>query len=152
MNQSQFNNYWLKRIAAREKGYYRDADNLIRILRKEYARNFNALQKELAYLYETSLTNAKGEVLYKAKYVAQLMKDIDPKLAAQFLKQNKEMAKILGEVYENEFYHTVFDLGKSGMQFSFTPLDSRAVRKVLTYPWSGLEFSERIWDNKDVLI
>ena len=150
MNQTEFNNYWTKRITLREASYYRTTDELLKALNKTYARNFNMLQRELALIFKKYLDTGKG--IYKATYVKQLMTDISPELTKLFLKQNKEIARLFGEVYENEFYHAVYDLGKSGMNFYFTPLDSRAIQKVLNYPWSGALFSDRLWENKDKLI
>ena len=150
MNQTEFNNYWTKRITLREASYYRTTDELLKALNKTYARNFNMLQRELALIFKKYLETGKG--IYKATYVKQLMTDISPELTKLFLKQNKEIARLFGEVYENEFYHAVYDLGKSGMNFYFTPLDSRAIQKVLNYPWSGALFSDRLWENKDKLI
>jgi hypothetical protein len=149
MNQTVFNTYWQKRTALRISKYWQDAGNISKAIKKVYVQNYNQMQKEVAFLYEKYMQTGKG--IYKATYVKQVMTDIDPKLTDLFMKQNKEMKVLFGDTYQNEFYNSIFDLGKGGMQFSFTPLNSKALAKILTYPWSGAGFSDRLWENKSKL-
>jgi SPP1 gp7 family putative phage head morphogenesis protein len=149
MNQTVFNTYWQKRIILRASKYWQNTKNVSKAIQKVYVQNYNQLQKEVAYLYEKFMKTGKGA--YKATYIKQLMTDIDPNLIDLFMKQNKEMKVLFGDTYQNEFYNSIFDLGKGGMKFSFTPLNSKALQKVLTYPWSGAGFSDRLWENKSKL-
>ena len=150
MNQAEFNTYWENRVARRTTAYFSNADNVSKAIKKVYVSNYNQLQKEIALIYKKYLKTGKGA--YKATYVKQVMTNIDPNLTKLFLKQNKEMKVLFGNTYQNEFYNAIFDLGKGGLQYSFTPLNSKALAKVLTYPWSGADFSERIWDNRAKLV
>jgi len=150
MNQTEFNTYWGKRTARRTTAYFSNADNVSKVIHKAYVSNYNQLQKEMALIYQKYMKTGKG--VYKAAYVKQIMTNIDPNLTELFLKQNKEMQVLFGNTYQNEFYNAIFDLGKGGLQYSFTPLNSKALAKVLAYPWSGADFSERIWDNRDKLV
>jgi len=150
MNQTEFNTYWEKRVARRTTAYFSNADNVSKAIKKVYVANYNQLQKEIALIYKKYMETGKGA--YKAAYVKQVMTNIDPKLTKLFLKQNKEMKVLFGNTYQNEYYNAIFDLGKGGLQYSFTPLNSKALAKVLAYPWSGADFSERLWDNRDKLV
>lgn len=149
MNQPEFNTYWQKRTALRSTKYWQDADNVNKAIKKAYVTNYNQLQKEMASIYAKYMKTGKG--VYRATYVKQLMTNIDPKLTELFFKQNKQMKVLFGNTYQDEFYNSIFDLGKGGMEFAFTPLDSNALAKILAYPWSGADFSDRLWDNKDKL-
>ena len=149
MNLTEFKTYWEKRTALRASKYWQNAGNISKAIKKVYVQNYDQLQKEVAYIYEKYMQTGKG--IYKATYVKQLMTDIDPKLIDLFMKQNKEMKVLFGGTYQNEFYNSLYDLGKGGMQFSFTPLNSNALQKILTYPWSGAGFSDRLWENKSKL-
>lgn len=146
MNQTDFNIYWQKRTALRSTKYWQDTKNISNAIKKVYNRNYNQLQKEMALIYKKYMKTGKG--IYKATYVKQIMKNIDPNLTKLFMKQNKEFKVLFGNTYQNEFYNSIFDLGKGGMQFAFTPLNSKALAKILAYPWSGADFSDRLWDNK----
>ncbi|MCK4329290.1 minor capsid protein [candidate division WOR-3 bacterium] len=150
MNQTDFNTYWEKRTALRTTAYFSNVDNVSKAIHKVYISNYNQLQKEVALIYKKYLKTGKGA--YKAAYVKQIMTNIDPNLTKLFLKQNKEMEVLFGNTYQNEFYNAIFDLGRGGLQYSFTPLNSKALAKVLAYPWSGADFSERIWDNRAKLV
>lgn len=149
MNQITFNTYWEKRTALRASKYWQDTKNVSKAIQKVYVQNYNQLQKEVALIYEKYMKTGKG--IYKATYVKQLMTDIDPNLIDLFMKQNKGMKVLFGDTYQNEFYNSIFDLGKGGMKFSFTPLNSKTLTKILTYPWSGASFSDRLWENKSKL-
>jgi len=149
MNQPEFNTYWQKRTALRSTKYWQDADNVSKAIKKAYIANYNQLQKEMASIYAKYMKTGKGT--YRATYVKQVMTNMDPKLTKLFFKQNKEMKVLFGNTYQNEFYNSIFDLGKGGMEFGFTPLNSNALAKILAYPWSGADFSDRLWDNKDKL-
>ena len=146
MNQTEFETYWQKRTALRTSKYWQDAGNVSKAIHKVYVANYNQLQKEMASIYAKYMKTGKG--VYRATYVKQIMSNIDPNLTKLFLKQNKELKVLFGNTYQNEFYNSIFDLGRGGMQFAFTPLDSKALAKILAYPWSGADFSERLWDNK----
>jgi len=149
MNQPEFETYWQKRTALRSTKYWQDADNVSKAIKKAYIANYNQLQKEMASIYAKYMKTGKGT--YRATYVKQVMTNIDPKLTELFFKQNKEMKVLFGNTYQDEFYNSIFDLGKGGMEFAFTPLNSNALAKILAYPWSGAGFSDRLWDNKDKL-
>lgn len=150
MNQAEFNTYWEKRTALRTTAYFSNANNVSKAIHRVYVSNYNQLQKEIALIYKKYMKTGKGA--YKAAYIKQVMTNIDPNLTKLFLKQNKEFKVLFGNTYQNEFYNAIFDLGRGGLQYSFTPLNSKALAKVLAYPWSGADFSERLWDNKAKLI
>ena len=101
MNQTEFETYWLKRTALRSTQYWQNADNVSKAIRKVYISNYNQLQKEMAKIYAKYMETGKG--VYRATYVKQIMKNIDPNLTKLFLKQNKQMKVLFGNTYLNEF-------------------------------------------------
>lgn len=59
----------------------------------------------------------------------------------------------LSEVYESTYYKTGFSISRgTGIGMSFTKINERAVIEAITYPWSGMMFSERIWSNRGKLV
>lgn len=63
-------------------------------------------------------------------------------------KTETAMEKFLGEAYKDAYYRSVFDIGKEGMfRGSFSKVDSKQVENVLRTPWSGKNYSERIWND-----
>ena len=50
------------------------------------------------------------------------------------------------------YYQTIYDTHKFiGAGTSFDFVDKEMIEEILSYPWSGLNYSERIWKNRDKL-
>ncbi len=63
-------------------------------------------------------------------------------------KTETAMGKFLGDAYKDAYYRNVFDIGKEGMfRGSFSRVDSKQVENILRTPWSGKNYSERIWND-----
>ena len=56
----------------------------------------------------------------------------------------------LAEVYQSSYYQSMFDLAKQGIGAGVTvaALTNETMKGVLSYNWSGKEFSKRIWDHQ----
>lgn len=71
------------------------------------------------------------------------------KLAEKF---GKSMDKFLPTAYKDFYYHGLFDIGKKrGLDSVPVKVDSEQMEKVLRTPWSGKNYSERIWHNQEKL-
>ncbi|MFD1203579.1 minor capsid protein [Sporosarcina contaminans] len=56
----------------------------------------------------------------------------------------------LSEVYQDSYYRSMFDLAKQGIVTgTVTALTDKTLEEVLTYNWSGKEFSKRIWGHQE---
>lgn len=52
----------------------------------------------------------------------------------------------LADVYQSSYYKSMFDIAQAGvMGGAVVALSDTTMKEVLTYNWSGKEFSERIW-------
>ncbi|KEF40422.1 phage putative head morphogenesis protein, SPP1 gp7 family [Schinkia azotoformans MEV2011] len=55
----------------------------------------------------------------------------------------------LMDVYQNSYYKTMFDLAKQGIvNGSVAAITDDTMKEVLSYNWSGKEFSDRIWGHQ----
>lgn len=54
----------------------------------------------------------------------------------------------LVDVYQNSYYHFMYDFAMAGMPVNVQILDDGTMREVMSYNWSGKEFSERIWGHE----
>ena len=99
------------------------------------------------------LENASARV-HVSKYEAlkiQLRQSLE-ELAAKY---EGAMQEGMSDVYQSTFYHTAFEVQKGfGVGFDIAGVDQHLVEKVLSKPWAadGLNFSDRIWNNKEKLI
>lgn len=75
---------------------------------------------------------------------AETLKSLD----ALGRKTEDRMGDFLSEAYKDRFYHGMYDVAeKAGTMKADVAVDDAAVAKVVGTPWSGKNYSERIWKN-----
>lgn len=62
----------------------------------------------------------------------------------------------LGDLLEgsvsDSYYKTIYDIHKlTGVGTTFAFVNKEMIEEILSYPWSGLNYSERIWKNREKL-
>ncbi|WP_251455261.1 minor capsid protein [Veillonella intestinalis] len=62
-----------------------------------------------------------------------------------------KMTEFLTKAYQDNYYHTRYDLGIVGIGIPRNLVDSTLIAKVLANPWSGKNYSSRIWKNTERL-
>lgn len=74
---------------------------------------------------------------------------IDNELSKLYARANEQFQELLGENYTDGYYRAIYDIqsrfGYSSMFASVTP---EIVENALSYPWSGANFSDRLWKHK----
>ncbi|MBX4145958.1 minor capsid protein [Paenibacillus lautus] len=68
--------------------------------------------------------------------------------------QQAGTGKLLGDIYEDTYHRTLFELNKggNGILASFARADKEAVQEVISRPWYGKNYSSRVWDDRDKLL
>ena len=69
-------------------------------------------------------------------------------------KQLEGMNDIAETIYEDNYYHTAYELQKgNNVAWKLDGLDNKAISLVLSNPWTdGSTFSDKIWNNKQTLL
>ncbi|MEG1972180.1 MAG: phage head morphogenesis protein, partial [Oscillospiraceae bacterium] len=62
-----------------------------------------------------------------------------------------KVTDMLKKVVETEFYKTTFGIQKMRGAFNLARIDNGTIRNILSFPWSGKQFSQAIWDNTEAL-
>lgn len=63
-----------------------------------------------------------------------------------------ESEKMMGDVYENTYYRTWYDIDRyRGFHSQFAQIEPRMIENLLKYPFNGANFSDRLWKQKDHL-
>ena len=62
------------------------------------------------------------------------------------------MDKFLPSAYKDFYYRNLFEIGRTrGLDTTPVKVDSKEIERVLRTPWSGKNYSERIWGNQERL-
>ena len=60
--------------------------------------------------------------------------------------------ELLTDTLEDNYNRNVFNISKkAGYVANFSGIDNKTIERILSYPWSGSNYSDRIWDNKKQL-
>lgn len=111
---------------------------------QEYVERINATGDE-ELLRELNILSARSRAT-RWQQVEAAIKVNASELAA---KQEQLVERLLEDQYQRAYYGQVFDIQKGlGFGKALEMLNSRQVAETLAYPWSGANFSERIWGAK----
>lgn len=82
-----------------------------------------------------------------------LSAQIEMELDGLYARCMREMAEEFGETYRESYYKQSFDIQqRAGRIWDVAGIDAGMVENVMSYPWSGANFSDRLWQNKAVLL
>ena len=70
-----------------------------------------------------------------------------------YARAEEQLRQLLGEEYTGGYYRAMYDLQtRLGYNGFFSTINAQMVEKTLSYPWSGANFSDRLWRNKTALV
>ena len=133
--------YWQNRIELHDKKIEKDTLKLEKQLKKIFVDTSKEIKKELAYFYANNTNignyeNYRLESTLKAIYIA---------LDTLFNEEEEKLNKRLVEAYMDTYKY--FD-NLLNINTSFETINIGLVEQVVKTNWSGLSFSERIWENR----
>ena len=144
------------------KNIQRDIENIYANYSKATGMDVNSL-KELLTRTETQKLwdelKAKGLDKYiKGNYKAritrleQLQAQMYAKIKDIYPKEQELNTDCYKGVMSDTYYKSIYDAQMgTGYDFAFSQLDDNLVKSVLSERWSGLNYSQRIWGNTDIL-
>jgi SPP1 gp7 family putative phage head morphogenesis protein len=95
----------------------------------------------------------KLQKVVKLNRLQAVMGQIDARLLQLGHSQQVTMEEHLAGTYESNYYQTMYMVQAGlGMGVAFALLDEDAITEAITLPWSGDQFSDRIWTNKARLV
>lgn len=78
---------------------------------------------------------------------------ISAELSKLYARANEQFKELLGENYTEGYYQAIYDIqSRYGYSSAFATVNSKVVENALTYPWSGANFSDRLWKHKFELL
>lgn len=85
--------------------------------------------------------------------LSTLAAQIDMEIDRLFVGAEQQMTATMSDILVDGYYRKSFDLQQRAGVISHIPrLSPEMVENVLTYPWSGADFSSRLWNHKNILI
>ena len=130
--------YWEDRIILKDKLLEKD----IKKIEKKLLKLFKDIRKEV--LNELKIIYADIESTEYAKYrIDSLLMSIDNTLDNLYKKNEEQVEEGLKEIYKRFDKEASIDLGAS-----FNTINENLIRETIKTNWSGLSFSERIWEHR----
>jgi SPP1 gp7 family putative phage head morphogenesis protein len=118
----------------------------------EYVDEINAMPKGKAKDKLIAELDARSYASQQDR-LSSLNAQIEMELDRLFASGEQQMTATMTDVFEDGYYRKVFDLQqRTGVISPFTKLSTDMIEDVLTYPWSGSDFSTRLWNNKRALL
>lgn len=157
---------YIKRVKKIYNQAYKDIDKQISNIYRNYSNETGLNIQKLKELLTRSETKKTWEQLKRQgldKYVKQNYKARISRLEqlqaqiyakAKLIYPKEELANTMcykGVINQN-YYKTMYDTQMgTGYAFNFATIDNNMIDALLKDPWSGKNYSERIWGNTDIL-
>jgi SPP1 gp7 family putative phage head morphogenesis protein len=101
--------------------------------------------------WEKALNNVSNKVMVTR--LEALQTQIRNELENLYVNQQDGTTSFLRKIYSDTYYRNIFEIHRGlGMVVSFQKLDTNVINKAITEPWYGENYSDRIWNNKELLI
>ena len=118
----------------------------------EYVEEINALPDGPAKNKLIAELDARSYASQQDR-LSQLCAQIDMEIDRLVYEYEGQMSLTMIDVLEDGYYRKAFDLQqRAGVLAPFARLSTEMIEDALTYPWSGADFSTRIWQNKRALL
>jgi SPP1 gp7 family putative phage head morphogenesis protein len=131
--------YWNERAIIRDKKYLKDVKEVEKLLKKEYVKAQKEIKKEIDAYY----LSAKDSDLsaYEKYHLESTITAINKELDRLFQQEEELLTQAFIKKYSSSVKETCAELN-----VSFSEMPESFIREVISQKWSGLSFSERIWD------
>ncbi|MFC4182995.1 minor capsid protein [Saccharococcus thermophilus] len=139
-----------------EKEFLKMVDEFFNLSEKEH--------REVLKLYRKHRDNIKqlvAELFMRYGNDGKVNVSDIPKIERQMQEEVRNIAvsevaivtSILATVFAYAYYRTAYEIEKNiGVAISFSLLRKEVIDEIVNFNWSGIPFSERIWDNTNALV
>lgn len=157
---------YIKRVKRIYEQANKDIDRELASIYKNYSKETGLDTQKLKELLTKSETKKTWDRLkdqgldqyvldnYKSRIsrLEQLKAQIYAKAKEIYPKEELEQTMCYKGVINRSYYKTMYDLQMgTGYNFMFSTLDNHTIDVLMSDPWSGKNYSERIWGNTDIL-
>lgn len=141
MKAKRMNNksYWIKRAIQQDKKMQKDLKKLEKQLKKAFVEASKEIKKELAYFYANKSNITQYEKYRLEETLTALNNVLDNLYHKEEGMLNNRLIESYIDIYED-------NINALGLEASFHTINDTLIKEVIKTNWSGLTFSEIIWD------
>lgn len=144
--------YWAERAERRMDAYVLSAEEQARVVRRSYNQTRAYVQSEI----EKILHHVGGEdslaYEYRMKRLTALLQNTEKRIKELYGITVEDTTEFLKSIIPEAYYHTIFDIAKgTGIEPNFAAVNEKLINSIVKEPWSGKNYSKRIWSNMDKL-
>ncbi|MBS4535824.1 minor capsid protein [Clostridium sp. D2Q-14] len=140
--------YWEKRIANKTWGIYNDIEKRNKALIEFYEECSEDIQFELFKISKKIKSNAPTLTdMHQYNRLSKLNKNIESKIKDLSKRVEKGFKEDITKGYQENYDITMKAIGE--LEYS-TPSE-KMIEELVKYPWSGENFSNRLWENTRIL-
>lgn len=142
---------------AKENGLtYQEAQRLLNVQEhREYSALMDSLRRQYQATGNPRLLKEMDNLTVRAQVtrLQALINELVARIGLFNHRVTEEITAYLVDTFRIGYYQSAYDIQKGlGAGVTIPALNENAVKKVLSYPWSGELFSDRLWNNKEKLI
>ncbi len=116
--------------------------------RKSIDRYVAEAERDSRTLRELNTLSAKSRISRKE----QMLSEIYQSMITLSGETETKLADLLGGLFQTNYYRSCYDIQSVlKVGFSVSKVDEGMLKRVLTHPWSGKNFSQNLWGNTDRL-
>lgn len=157
---------YIKRVKAIYEQAYKDIDKQLVSVYRNYSNDTGLDVQKLKELLTRSETKKTWEQMkrqgldkyiknnYKSRItrLEQIQAQIYAKAKQIYPKEELEQTMCYKGVINDSYYKAIYDTQMgTGYDFSFNKIDKNMTTALLNENWSGVNYSQRIWGNTDIL-
>lgn len=122
---------------------YDDVDEVIRVLEADHS-------EEAQFLVKRMKNTSAYE--FRIKRLGEMLRQVNGLMTSVYGQEMKEVEGVLSEIASDGYLKTMYDIQQRiNVGFSVAHIDKKRIAKILNTNWSGMHFSERIWNNTQKL-
>lgn len=133
-------------------GYVLSAEEQAKVIRRSYNRTRAYVQSEIEKILHHVGDVDSPAYEYRMKRLASLLQNTEKRIKELYGITLEDTTSFLKSIIPEAYYHTIFDIAQgTGIEPSFAAVNEKLINAIVKEPWSGKNYSKRIWANTDKL-
>ena len=133
-------------------GYVLSAEEQAKVIRRSYNRTRAYVQSEIEKILHHVGDVDSPAYEYRMKRLASLLQNTEKRIKELYGITLEDTTSFLKSIIPEAYYHTIFDIAQgTGIEPSFAAVNEKLINAIVSEPWSGKNYSKRIWSNTDKL-